>query len=65
MKILKLFKRDEIKTRIVPPTLERCITGKVTRPAVHVTDPAFDTGKYRHTNLAETFARARQQQRQR
>lgn len=61
-----MFKRKEkIKTRIIPPVLELRITGKVTRPSVLATDPAFDTTKYTHTDLAATFRKAREQLSQR
>lgn len=67
MIIRKLFKRkpDDMKTRIIPPVLELRITGKVTRPSVLATDPAFDTKKYTHTDLAATFRKAREQLSQR
>lgn len=53
--------QSRLKTQINQPVMQLRVTGKVTRPSVAVTDPAFDARKYQFTDLTPVFDKAKKQ----
>lgn len=50
-----------MKTQITKPVFELRITGKVTRPTIGLDDSRFVYRDKDHTDLAETWRKAREQ----